>query len=193
MLTSITPLGERNRNRRWRSTVIAYFAGSAAGGAVMGLVAGGFGAIVPESLRPSALGIVVAVVLAIVAAAEIGWLPITPLGKRQVNEDWLDEYRGWVVGIGFGFQLGLGMVTIVTSLAVPATFVLAFLTHSGLWGLIIGATFGVSRALPVLRTKPVVAPDRLAALHRHHDSAGRFVRLGVAAAAIPLAVLAVVI
>lgn len=191
MLTSITPLGERSRNRTWRTTVIAYVLGSAAGGAVMGLLAGGLGVAIPGALRPGAIGVVVALVLAMIGAAEIGWLPVTPMGRRQVNEDWLDEYRGWVVGAGFGFQLGLGLVTIVTSLAVPATFLLALLTYSWQWGLVIGLTFGLSRAVPILRTRPVVAPDRLAALHRRHDSAGRLVRLGVAAATVPLAMLAV--
>src|SRR5262249_37043821 len=29
-----------------------------------------------------------------------------PMHTRQVNEDWLDLYRGWVYGVGFGWQIG---------------------------------------------------------------------------------------
>lgn len=34
-----------------------------------------------------------------------------PGPARQVDEDWLARYRGWVYGAGFGTQLGLGVVT----------------------------------------------------------------------------------
>lgn len=193
MLTSITPLGERGRNRNWITTVTAYFFGSILGGAVMGLVAGGLGAAVPTSWRPESLALIAAVVLGIVAVNEVGWIRITPLGGRQVNEDWLEEFRGWVVGMGFGFQLGLGLVTIVTTLTVPAAFLLAVLTFSWQWGLIIGATFGLARALPVLTTRSVTDPGRLAQLHRRHDLAARWAKVGVTAAVIPLAFLAVVL
>ena len=45
--------------------------------------------------------------LAGVVAAGL-WLDLGILGlrlpttRRQVNEDWLGRYRGWVVGVGFG-------------------------------------------------------------------------------------------
>ncbi len=191
MLTSITPLGERNRNRSWGPTVTAYIAASILGGLVAGGAAGGLGAMVPAPFR-SADAAIVAALLGLVAIDEVGWLRITPLGRRQVNEDWLDEFRGWVVGVGFGFQLGLGMATIVTSLAVPATFALAFFTHSVRWGMVVGATFGLARALPILRTRVVTSPARLAQLHRAHDVSARWARLGVAALSLFMAGLAVI-
>ena len=41
---------------------------------------------------------------------------LTDVGRRrQVNEDWMARYRGWAYGAGFGLQLGLGVVTIVTT------------------------------------------------------------------------------
>ena len=192
MLTSITPLGERGRNRNWTGTVIAYFIGSLAGGAVVGLAAGGLGAAIPAGVRPASIGLIVAAILVVVAINEAGWVRITPLGRRQVNEDWLEEYRGWVVGVGFGFQLGLGLVTIVTTLAVPATFLLAALSFSWQWGLLIGTTFGLARALPILTTQTVTDPSRLAQLHRRHDLAARWAKIGVTALVVPLALVAVV-
>lgn len=188
MLTSITPLGERSRNRNWAATVTAYFAGSIAGGAAVGLVAGTAGALLPPSRFDNA---VIFVVVLLVIAAEAGWVNAGPWGSRQVNENWLDEFRGWVVGAGFGFQLGLGLVTIVTSLAVPATFVAVVFSHSIGWGVAVGATFGLARAIPILRARGVTSPDRLARLHRRHDAMAKLARLATAAASIPLLVLLV--
>lgn len=191
MLTSITPLGERGRNRNWATTVVAYFIGSIAGGAATGLTAGLLGSTVPAAWRPDSITWPVAAVLAVVALSELR--PVTPIGRRQVNEDWLEEFRGWVVGLGFGFQLGLGFVTIVTTLAVPAAFVLAALTFSWQWGLVVGMTFGLARALPILTTFRVTDPGRLASLHRSHDRTARWARLGVTAMVLPLAALAVIL
>ena len=42
--------------------------------------------------------------------------PWTP--RRQVNEDWIGRYRGWVYGAGFGAQLGLGFAVFVMTCAV---------------------------------------------------------------------------
>jgi len=192
MLTSITPLGERGRNRNWATTVTAYIIGSVLGGAVTGLVVGGLGALVPAALRLDGVVIIV-VLLAIVALGELGFIAFPAIPKRQVNEDWLDEYRGWVTGLGFGFQLGLGLVTIVTSLAVPVTFLVAFLTYSVRWGILIGVTFGLARALPILWTRRVTAPEQLATLHRRHDRSARSVAIAAALAMGPIAVLAVLV
>jgi len=78
---------------------------------------------------------------------------------RQVNENWLARYRGWVYGTGFGFQLGLGVATIVTSATVYVALLLAVLTGSVLGGVAVGATFGLVRALPLLAVGRVHDPD----------------------------------
>src|SRR5262249_43179265 len=51
---------------------------------------------------------------------------------------------------GFGVQLGLGVVTIVTTATVYATWMAAVLSGGAPAGAAIGATFGLARALPVL-------------------------------------------
>jgi sulfite exporter TauE/SafE len=75
-------------------------------------------------------------------------------------------YRGWVYGGGFGFQLGLGITTIVTTAAVHATVLLAFLVASPMNGAMVGATFGLARAVPILAGSRVDSVDRLQRLHR---------------------------
>ena len=145
MLTSITPLGERGRGNRWGVTVAAYATGCLLGGATTGLVLGVAGALLP-SLPALVLGGLVCVVA---AAADLAPGRV-PGGRRQVDEDWLASYRGWVYGAGFGYQLGLGIVTVVTSAATYAVLALAVLTQSPAAGLLVGAVFGGARAVPAL-------------------------------------------
>ncbi|MCW2613892.1 MAG: hypothetical protein JWN08_886 [Frankiales bacterium] len=145
MLTSITPLGERGRGNRWAVTTTAYAVGCLLGGATTGLLLGSIGALLP-ALPGLVLG---GLVLLAAAAADLapGRLPG---GHRQVDEDWLTRYRGWVYGAGFGYQLGLGVVTVVTSAATYAVLALALLTQSAVAGLLVGAVFGAARAVPAL-------------------------------------------
>ena len=75
-------------------------------------------------------------------------------------------YRGCVYGFAWGFELGIGVVTIVTSATVYLVYGLAFLSGSWSYGLVIGATFGLSRGLVILDGAGVHTPDRLTAFHR---------------------------
>ena len=144
MLTSITPLGERGRGNRYAVTLTAYVVGCLLGGATIGLLLGFVGGLLPGLPVLALAGIAC---LAALLADLCGWLP---LGRRQVDEDWLTRYRGWVYGLGFGYQLGLGIVTIVTSAATIAVLALMLLTQSWAGGLAIGIVFGGARAVPAL-------------------------------------------
>ena len=143
MLTSITPLGERGRGQRYAVTLTAYVLGCLLGGATTGTLLGLVGSLLP----PLPVLVLGAGVCLAGAAADLRGVRI---GRRQVDEDWLTRYRGWVYGAGFGYQLGLGVVTVITSAATVAVLVLALLTQSVLGGLVIGLVFGGGRALPAL-------------------------------------------
>ncbi|MGH2722822.1 MAG: hypothetical protein ACRDI0_00900 [Actinomycetota bacterium] len=190
MLASIHPLGERARHSRWGITVSTYLAGSVAGGALAGGVLGLVGELVWSVLRPGPRLIAVLVLLmgATGVALDLGWAKL-PTIRRQVNEDWLARYRGWVYGAGFGFQLGLGVVTIVSSAAVYVTFALALLAGAVPAGLAIGGTFGLVRGASVLAAARVREPGQLRALHRRMQQLAPLVRGG---AVVALALLAAV-
>jgi hypothetical protein len=165
MLSSISPLGERARNSRWWLTTAAYVLGSLAGGLALGALAGGLGSLVPHAWRTSPWTLALAAALMLVGVvvdARSGGHGV-PSWRRQVDVRWLDEYRGWVMGAGFGAQLGFGLVTIITSTTTYAAVLLAALTGSVGAGLAIGGVFGLVRALPSVLMGGV--RDR-AALHR---------------------------
>jgi hypothetical protein len=169
MLASITPLGERGRGRNWNTTIAFYVIGSVLGGATRGAVLGTLGAAIPASLQPSSteVALLLATLLTFAAAIEAGWLrmPIPSLA-RQVNEDWLDRYRGWVIGFGFGYQLGLAVVVYITTASLWVVFIAEILTFSPMGGLALGALFGLIRSLPIFATRRVRSPQELRQAHR---------------------------
>ncbi|HEY1329895.1 MAG TPA: hypothetical protein VGH10_00300 [Actinomycetota bacterium] len=171
MLGSITPLGERGRGSTWAVTAAFYIAGSAIAGAAVGAGLGGLGRAIAGmgsagSAAPAqTTAWILAAVTSFAVAVDLraGGLRL-PSVERQVNEEWLYRYRGWVYGLGFGLQLGTGVVTIVTTAAVYLTWLAALLTASPLAGGAIGLAFGLGRAAPMLSVAGVRDQSRLLAL-----------------------------
>jgi hypothetical protein len=174
MLASIHPLGERARGQSFAVTVTAYTVGSVLGAAALGAALGGLGDVVLDDASDAArLG---AFALVAVAAALVDrYARRIPSWHRQVNEDWLTQYRGWVYGLGFGLQLGLGVVTIVTTAAVYLTWAGAFLVASPVAGAAVGAAFGLARSIPLLAAGRTRSPGAVGARVAAVDGwAGRF-------------------
>jgi hypothetical protein len=166
MLTSITPLGERGRNSNWSVTVAAFLIGSTGAGALLGGGAGALGKLLGGSSLSSSIGLLVLIGAALIGAAldlGLGGLGL-PTPARQVNEDWMRRYRGWVYGVGFGFQLGLGFATVVSASAVYLAFVAAALSGAPSSGALIGATFGFVRAAAIFATLGADTPAKLISL-----------------------------
>jgi hypothetical protein len=165
MLASITPLGERSRGSSWNVTVSAFAIGALGAGALGGAALGALGSLLPGSEHARA--IVLIAVLAVTAGFDATPLRRRlPSSRRQVNEDWLGRYRGWVYGVGFGAQLGFGVVTVVTSGAVYAAVACAVLCPSAAAGALVGLCFGAVRALSLLPARRARDPESLVALHR---------------------------
>jgi sulfite exporter TauE/SafE len=198
MLASINPLGERSRNRTWWVTYSWFVAGSVVAGTLLGALLGGVGALVDAALGPSSTAVAIVALglgaIALVFELHVGDLPL-PTVRRQVDEDWIPRYRAWVYAGGFGFQLGLGVVTVVTTATVYLTWAFAVLTGSVVGGAMIGIVFGLGRALPVLLVARADTPGRLrSALQRfsHWAPAARRVATTVTAL-VPVLALALVV
>jgi hypothetical protein len=202
MLSSISPLGERARATRWGTTVTAYLLGSTIGGLALGALAAFAGGMVPARFRSSlTVTLLLGGVLLLLAGADLlasgsdGRRPRLrlPSWQRQVDEQWLGRYRGWVYGLGFGAQLGFGVVTIITSATVYAMVLVIVWSGDLSAGLLIGGTFGLVRALPVLAARrahdPASLRSLLASVERWARPAERLASVSLTAAgAVVLAV-----
>ncbi len=169
MLSSIHPLGERARRQRWGITVTAYLVATIGTSALVGTALGLAGDRLDVPSVPAL--VVVLALLGIVLDLRVGGLSV-PTIHRQVDETMLTRYRGWVYGASYGFQLGLGVVTVVNSFTVYLTLVLALLTGSAVGGLAVGLAFGVSRGLVVLAAAGVREPSQLRRLHQRLQAWG---------------------
>ena len=183
MLSSITPLGERAKGNSWASTAAAYIAGSAIGGALLGVLLAPLAVLVGRV--DDGVRLLLAAVVLVVAALLDAFSVTIPTIHRQVDENWLNAYRGWVYGAGFGIQLGFALVTIITSWSTWAVIALAVLTGTW-WGAIaVAAVFGLSRGLVLLAARSADTPTTLADLHtriaRSAPRAARATRIGLAA------------
>jgi hypothetical protein len=168
MLSSIHPLGERARNNRWGVTATAFVGGAVAGGVSLLGASATLGWLVHQVLPWSSTTafVIGALVVILAVIGDIAGAPARlPWPNRQVNENWLTTYRGWVYGFGFGFQLGAGLFTYVATLGVYALIVVAFLTASPFEGVVIGFTFGLMRGLPILSTARVRDSGALRSYH----------------------------
>lgn len=173
MLSSITPLTETGRGNRYWKTVVWFILGTIAGGATLGTLAAGGAVLVRAVDLPSGAALAAAVLAAAVTLASDlsigGWrLPSNP---RQVNRSWLDRYRSWVYGLGFGWQLGVGVATFVMSATVYLMVVLAALSGRPLFAFLVVTGFGLIRGLAIL---PGANVDTSAGLMNLHRSIERF-------------------
>jgi hypothetical protein len=127
---------------------------------------------------------VLAVAVLAAIALDCGRDP-APGPRRQVDERWLDEYRGWVYGLGYGAQLGLGVSTVVSSAATYAALLAAALSADPRRGALILGVYGAIRGLTPLAAARVRSPRQLLALHaalrrgRRAAAGGGIVLLGV--------------
>ena len=145
---------------------------------------------------PTAVVVAVAVLAAVAFAIELrGGSDRIPHWHRQVDKRWLDEYRGWIYGLGYGVQLGAGVLTIVRTVSVHVMLLVAAATGSVAGGAAVGATFGLVRGASILTAGGIDSPTRLVAFHRSFQrrerAARRLAATILAAVPVALGVLAV--
>jgi hypothetical protein len=183
MLSTITPISERAKGQSYRVTAAWFVLGAVVGGATLGAVV----ALMASGVRslhvgPTVLGSVAFAAALLAAASDSGVAGLRlPIHRRQVNERWLDQYRPWVYGSGFGWQIGNGLSTYITTAAVYLMVVLGALTAAPVAALAIGIGFGLVRGLAVLMTRTLTGPADLRAFHRRFAAVGPVVGRAVVA------------
>ena len=168
MLSTITPMGEQGRGHRFAGSAAWFVAGAVSGGATLGAGAAALAAGVAAADLSGDARIGAAAVLAAVTIASdlaVGGFRL-PSHTRQVNEGWLGQYRRWVYAGGFGWQIGVGLATYVTTAAVYLLVALAALTASPAAAFAVVTGFGLVRGLAVLLGRGLTTPERMLALHR---------------------------
>jgi hypothetical protein len=158
------PLGEGTRGNRWGVTIGAFTVGSVLAGGSLTAALGALGAVFLGSVGSSvALALTAGLAL---AAGALDLSPLTPwTPKRQVNENWIGRYRGWVYGAAFGLQLGLGFAVFVMSWGYYAMLAMAFLSGSASAGALMGVSFGLGRGIILYASRVITTPERLARFH----------------------------
>lgn len=195
MLSTITPLAERGRGHRYRTTATWFVVGAALGGATLGLAAAALAALVglADLTIMAALGLT-ALLASVTAASDLrvfGFrLPVNP---RQVNELWLGQFRSWVYGAGFGWQIGAGFTTYIMTGAVYLMVAMAALTGRPLTAFGVCLAFGAIRGLAILLGSTITSPERLVAFHRRFDALAEPVRIAVISVQLGVAVIAAAI
>ncbi len=171
----MTPLGEASRGHRYPVTVAWFVAGATVGGACLGAGMATL-AVAVRSLSPTsriaAMATVAAAVVTIASDLRLGGFAL-PRIPRQVNEAWLNRYRGWVYGAGYGWQIGAGLTTYVMTSGVYLMIVLSALSGRPAIAFAIGTGFGLVRGLAVLLGARRSTPDAIRILHRRIESAAR--------------------
>jgi hypothetical protein len=131
----------------------------------VGAALGGLGWAALSGVPPFVRLIALAALVGAGVVLEAGWLGVSlPTVRRQVNEQWLHAYRGWVYGLGFGAQLGAGVATIVTTAGVYAALAAEALAAEPGTGALIGAVFGASRGAAQLAGAGIRSPQALVSL-----------------------------
>jgi hypothetical protein len=172
MLSTVTPLAERSRGNRYPMTAFWYALGGLLGGATLGAVMAGLAAVVGMiDLSPGAATAILTIAGLLAAASDArigGWQ--VPGSRSQVNELWLNWYRSWVYGLGFGWQIGTGVVTYLMTAGVYLLILAGALTASPVVALAGGLAFGSIRGIAVLAGAGISSQARLNSFHRRFES-----------------------
>jgi hypothetical protein len=143
--------------RRW--TTIAACATFVPGAVLGGIVTFGSLSALGEAIhgaggRPAY--VVAAAIAVAAAAAEARGIRIVPQIRRQLPEGWRWTMPLPLASALYGVLLGLGFTTFVLSFGVWALAGISVALGEPSAGLLIGAAFGIGRAIPVLAVAPAV-------------------------------------
>lgn len=171
-------IADRDRRRRQAGLAVAALtAGCVAGGVLLfcGL------AIAGELLWNGGRGpaLVAALVATAAAALDVCGVRVLPQIRHQVPEPWRRRMPLSLASAAYGVLLGLGITTFVMSYTLWAAAILSLLVASPAAGVVVGAAFGLGRALPIALLAPWADRDWAVAVQdrmMQHPATLRIVR-----------------
>jgi len=168
MASTITPIAERARHRRYSRSAAWFVAGSAVGGATLGAGMGLGSWLCHRVGAGGTVTTVIAILTTVICLAADArlWGFHLPEHPRQVDATWVGRYRPWVYAGGFGWQLGTGVSTYLMTNATYAVIVVGIVALPPAGALLLGMVYGLCRGTTILLGAAVTSPDRLLAVHR---------------------------
>jgi hypothetical protein len=161
MVETIGPVGHTGGRRTTIAACATFLPGAVVGGmATFGSLAALGGLLHGAGGR--AAYITAAGIALVAAAAEARGTPIVPQIRRQLPEHWRRLMPMPLAAALYGVLLGLGFTTFVLSFGVWALAGISLAVGESGAGLVIGAAFGIGRAVPIVVLAPA-AGTRLGA------------------------------
>jgi hypothetical protein len=183
MVETIGLSGDGARRRTTIASCATFAPGAVAGGIVTFGLLSGLGEVVHGVGGRAAYAVAATIAIA-AAVAEARGTRIVPQIRRQLPERWRWTMPMPLAAALYGVLLGLGFTTFVLSFGVWALAGIAFALGDPHLGLVIGAAFGIGRAIPVVLVAPVVDSPlgvRCVELMAERPALYRVFRLGDAA------------
>lgn len=142
---------ETNKHLRWLGAAGLHVVGAVATSALLGLVLGAVGLVLPRPPLTWAVATGVAGVAALLyALSDIGMIDLPhPTLMPAVPVTWWRRWRPYRAPLMYGAALGLGVTTRIPFGAFYVLCILSFLRGSVLYGAILMATYGLTRTLTV--------------------------------------------
>jgi hypothetical protein len=159
MIETIGPTGHTGGRRTTLAACATFLPGALAGGI---LTFGGLavvGGLLPGDHEPVAYLIAAAIAIG-AAALEARGAPIVPQIRRQLPEHWRRVMPMPLAAALYGGLLGLGFTTFVLTFGVWAIAAASLAVGDPATGAVIGAAFGLGRALPIVALAPLAAGER---------------------------------
>jgi hypothetical protein len=185
MIDTIGPGGHTGGRRTALAASLTFVPGALAGGVLTFGTLAALGGLVHGAGR---IAYLVAAAIAVVAAlAEARGTPIMPQIRRQLPEHWRRVLPMPVAAALYGALLGLGFTTFVLSFGVWALAGISLAVGDPNTGLVVGAAFGIGRAVPIAVLAPISdrpAGIRATELMAERPALYRGVRVGDALALI---------
>lgn len=149
MVGTIGPL-VKVAKAKWLMSITLFFAGSLIGGVVVMLIAAGVGRLLGVQQPDRGLPFAVIVVALLGAVVDLRILRVAvPTPQQSVPQRWWMEHGAYRASLAYGTVLGMGVTTFIPVATFYSLLLIAACQDSPVAAMM-GATYGLARALPVL-------------------------------------------